>query len=138
MRSTIIAMGWAVTAVLGAVPAFAQCELSCAAECRQESAVCASAANLEGRIGRQQCAADAADALVICESDAIDARADCVGMCGVDLKECGTAAKNALKACKQQVKIDLAGCENEVATLLAADRQTCAEDAADCAASCVE
>jgi hypothetical protein len=118
--------------------AYADCELSCAAECRQEAAICNSTASLENRIGRQLCAADAADALAICESDAIDARADCVGMCGPDLKECGAAAKAALKQCKDTVKIELAGCTNAVATQFAEDKQACGEDAADCASLCVE
>jgi hypothetical protein len=122
----------------GAGFAWADCELSCVAECRQEAAICNSTASLENRIGRQLCAADAADALAICDSDAIDARADCVGMCGPDLKQCGAAAKAALKQCKETVKIELAGCANEVGAQLAADKQACAEDAADCASLCVE
>lgn len=139
MKRTTIALGAALLIFAGAGSTrAADCELSCIAECRQEAAICTSTANLEGRIGRQQCGADAADAVVICDSDAIDARADCVGLCGVDLKSCGAAAKAALKQCKEQVKIELAGCENEVATQLDADRQACGEDATDCAATCVE
>jgi hypothetical protein len=138
MKATITVVGLALTTLLSAAPALADCELSCSAECKQETAICNSAANLESRIGRQVCQADAADALAICDGDAIDARADCVGMCGPDLKDCGSVAKANLKACKEQAKIELAGCENEVATLLAADKLACAEDAADCASSCIE
>jgi hypothetical protein len=139
MKRTMIAIGLTLLAFGGVGSASAaDCELGCNAECKQEAAICVSTANLDGRVGRQQCDADAADAIVVCDSDAIDARADCVGLCGVDLKTCGGAAKVALKQCKDQVKIKLAGCENEVATQLAADRQACSEDAADCAASCVE
>ncbi len=135
---TIIAFGFVFAALTSAgVARAADCELSCAGECRQEAAVCISTANLEGRIGRQQCEADAQDAVVICESDSIDARADCVGLCGVDLKSCTGAAKATLKQCKEQVKIELAGCTNEVAVQLEADRQACTEDAVDCASSCL-
>jgi hypothetical protein len=131
----------AAVALIGSllpVAAWAECELSCTAECKQEAAICVGTANLEGRVGRQQCAADAADALVVCDSDALDARSDCVGLCGPDLKECSSAAKVALKACKEDAKIALAGCENEVATQLDADRVACAEDNADCTSSCVQ
>lgn len=139
MRTTILMTTVALMGFLSPVTAWAaECELSCNAECRQEAAICSSAANLEGRIGRQQCEADAADALIVCDTDALDARGDCVGLCGPGLKECGTAAKGAFKACKETAKIELAGCLNEVATQLAADRAACAEDGADCAASCVE
>lgn len=134
---TTVAVALMSLGAAGSVMA-ADCELSCVAECRQESGICNSTAALEGRVGRQQCDADADDALAICESDSIDARADCVGMCGPDLKECGTTAKANLKQCKESVKIELAGCENEVATQLAADKQACSEDAVDCASSCVE
>jgi hypothetical protein len=123
---------------VASAPAFAECEISCNAECRQETAICTSTANLEARIGRQQCLAAAADALVICDSDAIDTRADCVGLCGPDLKECGGGVKAALKQCKEQAKIERAGCENAVATQLDADQAVCEEEAADCAASCIE
>jgi len=144
LREEITMNAWITTVavtlmMLGAAGSvLADCELSCVAECRQESAICTSTATLEGRIGRQLCDADADDALVICESDAIDARADCVGMCGPDLKECGATAKANLKQCKESVKIELAGCQNEVAAQLAADKQACAEDTADCASGCVE
>jgi hypothetical protein len=138
MRATIAMAAVALMGSLLPVSAWADCELGCNAECRQETAICIGAANLEGRIGHQQCASDAADALVLCETDALDARGDCVGLCGPDLKECGTAVKTGLKACKETAKIELAGCENEVATQLDADRTACAEDGADCAASCVQ
>jgi len=138
MRTMTKTIGFTLMTLFAAAPAFADCELSCAAECRQESVICTGAANLEGRIGRQQCTTDAADALVICEIDALDLRGDCVGMCGAELKDCGAQAKVALKQCKESVKIELAGCENELATLLAADKAACAEETADCAASCVE
>jgi hypothetical protein len=138
MNKMIAIAAVALMGVLMPAAAQAQCELSCNAECRQEAVICNGAANLEGKIGRQQCAADAADALVLCETDALDARADCVGLCGPDLKTCSTTAKIALKQCKETAKIELAGCENEVATLLATDRTACAEDSADCAAGCVE
>ena len=139
MKATITMAAFALMGFL-AVPsnASADCELSCSAECRQEAVVCGGAATLEGKIGRQQCAADAADAQVLCESDMLDTRADCVGLCGPDLKECSAGAKVAFKQCKETAKIEQAGCENEVATLLAADRAACTEDATDCAASCVE
>jgi hypothetical protein len=138
MKATMSVIALALTILMTAAPVLAECELGCGAECKQEAAICGSTATLEARIGRQLCQSDAADALAICDSDAIDARADCVGMCGPDLKECGTAAKSTLKSCKEQAKIELAGCENEVATLLAADKTACAEDAADCASTCVE
>ena len=107
------AITMAAVAVMGfaAVPAFADCELGCTAECRQEASICNGTANLEARIGRQQCEADANDGLVVCDTDALDARSDCVGLCGPDLKDCGTTAKAALKACKDTAKIELAGCE---------------------------
>jgi hypothetical protein len=135
---TTFAIAMSLMTLGAAGSASADCELSCAAECRQETAICNGTANLEHRIGRQLCAADAADALVLCDSDAIDARADCVGLCGPDLKECGGAAKTTLKQCKQTVKIALAGCLNEAAAQFAADKQACGEDAADCASLCVE
>ena len=138
MRTMITTIGFTLMTLFAAAPALAQCELGCTAECRQESVICSAAANLEGRIGRQQCATDAADALVLCELDALDLRGDCVGMCGAELKECGGEAKVALKQCKDSVKIELAGCQNAVATLLAADKAACAEETADCAAGCVE
>ncbi len=137
MRTMIATIGFILMTLLAA-PAFAQCELGCGAECRQESAICNAAAALEGRIGRQQCLTDAADSLVVCEIDALDLRGDCVGLCGAELKACGAGAKVALKQCKATVKIELAGCQNEVAALLAADKAACAEETADCAASCVE
>jgi hypothetical protein len=120
------------------VAAWADCELSCSAECKQETVICVGTANLEARVGRQTCQSDAADALVVCDSDALDARGDCVGLCGPDLKACSNAAKAALQACKDDAKIALAGCENEVATQLDADRAACSEDNADCTSSCVE
>ena len=138
MRATITMAAVALMGSLMPVSAWADCELSCNAECRQEAVVCNGAANLEGKIGRQQCAADAGDAVVLCEIDALDERSDCVGLCGPDLKECSTAAKVALKVCKETAKIELAGCENEVATQLAADRAACAEDSTACTASCIE
>lgn len=138
MRTMTTTIAFTLMTLFAAVPAFADCEISCGAECRQESVICNAAATLEGRIGRQQCLTDAGDAFVICEIDALDLRGDCVGTCGVELKECGSQAKVALKQCKESVKIELAGCQNEVATLLAADKAACADEAADCAASCVE
>jgi hypothetical protein len=137
MRATIT---MAALALMGfaATPAYAACELSCRDQCKQEAAICNGTANLDARVGRQQCEADVNDALVVCESDALDARTGCVGLCGPDLKVCGTNAKNALKACKDTAKIDLAGCENDVATQLDTDRAACAQDGADCAASCVQ
>ena len=138
MRATITMAAVALMGSLMNVSAWADCELSCDAECRQETAVCNGAAILDGKIGHQQCAVDAGDAVVLCESDALDARGNCVGLCGPDLKECGTAAKIALKACKETAKIELAGGENEVATQLAADRAACAEDSTACTASCIE
>ncbi len=138
MRTMITTIGFTLMTLFAASSAFAECELSCAAECRQESVICVGAANLEGRIGRQQCATDAADALIACEIDALDLRGDCVGLCGVDLKACGAEAKVGLKQCKETVKIELAGCQNAVATLLAADKTACAEENADCLSTCVE
>jgi hypothetical protein len=138
MRTMITTIGLTLTTLLATTPASADCELSCAAECRQENVICVGAANLEGRIGKQQCATDATDALIVCEIDALDLRGDCVGLCGPDLKACGADAKVALKQCKESVKIEQAGCENEVATLVAADRTACAQENADCLSSCVE
>lgn len=138
MRTMTTMIGFTLMTLFAVTPAFAECELSCAAECRQETVICVGAANLEGRIGKQQCAADAAEALIACEVDALDLRGDCVGLCGPDLKECGTEAKVGLKQCKETVKIEHAGCENDVATLLAADKTACAEENADCMSSCVE
>lgn len=138
MKRTILALGLTLSLCAARAAIAGDCELSCNAECKQESAICVATANLDARIARQDCASEAADALVVCESDAIDARSDCVGLCGVDLKTCVGAAKATLKQCKEQAKIDLAGCENEVATQLDADRQACGEDAADCASGCVE
>ena len=63
MRTMITTVGFTLMTLLGTAPVLAQCELSCFAECRQESVICSAAANLEGRIGRQQCASDAADAI---------------------------------------------------------------------------
>lgn len=138
MRPMTRTIGVTLMTLFVATTAFAQCELSCNAECRQESVICTAAANLEARIGRQQCAADAADALIVCDLDALDGRADCVGLCGVDLKDCGSAAKVAFRQCKATAKIELAGCQNDVAALLTADKAACAEDATDCASGCIE
>ncbi len=138
MRTTNVMVAVALMGLLMPAAAWADCELSCNAECRQESVICTGAANLEGRVGRQLCVADAADAMIVCDSDALDARGDCVGLCGPDLKECGAAAKGALKSCKESVKIELAGCQNLVAAQLESDRAACAEDAADCASTCVQ
>jgi len=138
MRTMTKTIGFTLMTLFAATPAFADCELSCAGECRQENVICVGAANLEGRIGKQQCATDATDASIVCEIDALDLRGDCVGLCGPDLKACSAEAKVALKQCKETVKIEQAGCENEVATLLAADRTACAQENADCLSSCVE
>lgn len=136
---TMTTIGFTVMVMMVAAgPAFADCELSCVAECRQENAVCVAAAVLEGRIGRQQCATDAADALIVCELDALDLRADCVGLCGPELKTCSAEAKTAFKQCKATVKIEQAGCLNEVGSLLSADKAACAEENADCLASCAD
>jgi len=138
MKATICVIALVVTSLSAVVPALADCELSCSAECKQEQSLCISEAILDGKLGRQACETEAGDAALECETDAVDSRADCVGLCGVDLKDCGGDVKATLKQCKEQVKIDLDGCENEVATLLAADRAACADGAADCAASCAE
>jgi hypothetical protein len=137
MRATITMAAVALMGYLMPVSAWADCELSCNAECRQEAVVCNGAANLEGKIGRQQCEADAGDAVVLCETDALDARSDCVGLCGPNLKECSTAAKVALKTCKETAKIELAGCANQVATQFEADRAVCVQESTDCAATCI-
>jgi hypothetical protein len=139
MRATRgMAMAVLLMSSLAPTSASADCELSCVGECKQEAVICGAEVNLQAKIGRQQCDADAADAVLICEADAVAERSDCIGLCGPDLGDCSKSAKANLKACKEQAKIELAGCENEVATLQASDRALCAQDAADCAASCVE
>ena len=48
MRTTsVMAAAALVTGLLGAGSAWADCELSCTAECKQESVVCVAEANLE-------------------------------------------------------------------------------------------
>ena len=138
MKATLTFVGIATAILFAVAPAFADCELGCGAECKQESAICIGTANLDAHVARVQCESDAADAALSCESDSIDARSDCVGLCGPDLKDCVTTAKTAFKQCRDQVKIDLAGCENDVATQLDADKTACAQDAVDCNSTCVQ
>jgi hypothetical protein len=138
MKATLTLLGIATAVLFAVAPVFADCELGCSAECKQETAICVGTANLDAHTARAQCESDASDAALGCESDSIDARSDCVGLCGPDLKDCVAAAKVAFKQCKDQAKIDLAGCENDVATQLDADKTACAQDAADCNSTCVQ
>ena len=76
--NNITFVGIAVALLFAVAPAFADCQLGCSAECKQETALCLATANLDAHTASQQCVSDAADAAIeideICIGDWSDER----------------------------------------------------------------
>lgn len=119
-----------------AAVARAQCEVGCAQECKQEDAVCRGEATFSAKVNKADCAAAADEALLECEGANLDARTDCIGLCGADLSACAAEAKAGLKTCKEAVKPETEACKAEVAASLALDKAACADDLAGCLDFC--
>jgi hypothetical protein len=112
------------------------CELPCAAECRQEAAICFATAALTARADKATCESDGTDGLIGCDGDAIDTRSNCVGLCGDQLKTCVGDAKTTLKTCRDGIKADQDTCKADVMQVLSDDKASCAQDVTDCLDSC--
>jgi hypothetical protein len=125
-----------LTGMTYAVNANAQCELSCAASCRQEAAMCNQVATFTARSDRLACESEAHDASLECEGVALDARSACTGLCSGQFRICMAEAKTALKACTTEVRATFDACKLEVAQVAAGDHAACAADASACVASC--
>jgi len=136
MRVTATVAMVLVSAVLFAGSVNAECELTCAGECRQAAVMCKLGAALEAKADKMACLNEFNEGAFECQAGHHGGQLECSELCLPDLRACVREVRAGFKACRSEVRAAYGECKAEAQGWAQDFRAECSEAKAGCMAEC--
>lgn len=137
IRTLVAAIALALASSAVPVPATAQCDPTCAQDCKAQRKACLAALANGQAVQLAQCTMSVKLGGASCAFlAALGKSTACLGKCGMELDGCKAAIKDDVADCKSSVKSTATSCRTAAKDMVAQGKAACEQDHTSCLAKC--